>query len=327
MMGRENFEPMLKSEKKNPRGEIKEAEKLLFEVETPYAKFFILYNIHIGSISAKLLPDVDGFVLERILTADPPGGSVADFSSEGLYKNIYQKAVENNIPVFFPDISSATLPKRAKLKKVLSNFIPAALGAAFGLKMIEVSKNELEKIKANRNASISRRDFIKSMAKIVGAGTLGLSVQLPTIGNVFDVLAASYYHIEPNETSKMILENSQKTPDLKDFPRLLFKGDIVSFGREYLMAQKCKTIATSVGKQDGEKPTFCFVIGAAHHMIVDALQMDENKRKEKLMTIFSREQLEKEKKIMRLDFLPSNRGSHIARVSMISDDSFIDDKK
>jgi hypothetical protein len=293
----EMFKPL------RPTVEHRETEfKNVSQVETEVGKFKIMYSLHNFVANPKIVEGSDGIVLELLgETFDEAGmEKSADWIQEDRfspYKEVVREAAEKHVPVFLTDLSLKTMKSKEFRGTYGQDVFKEMVEKAFGAMGVFLSVNVL------LSEKMSRRDFLKKGAMAVAA--LGAYASFPLSKDILGEAETSLRTKEIDETS--VLRKGERLVDTAQYHTHPETRSLMVDARNDLFAQKSETIARSLGKSLGRKPSIAIVIGAGHVGLERSLQKSGDDRlgfiREKLGSNIGNEKL-----IARLDFSDEEEG-------------------
>jgi hypothetical protein len=274
------------------------SEKNIVRIETPEAKYNIVYGNHLIEQSSENIGLSDAVIIET---------GVEDYTTESKaelvmnerevtniqYNKIIETLAKNQKPIYFADLSQAS----PYLYHMFTGLLAAE--SIVGLSLLEsLARGATKKITENKK--MNRRNFLKSSIQ----GIAGLYLSSPLIAKLFTAVSAVESGGKSNEQS--ILRKTERTVDAIDesiHPEL--HGVLITL-RNHLLAQKTTTIADSI-KTNNKKTEISVVIGAGHHRIEDALKKTAKDRLEIIKKMLNSPMLNSEaraniSKIARSDF-------------------------
>lgn len=329
-----------------PKNENPEKEKNTVEVETLNAFYNVLFNIHNLPIREEMIPPSDAFLLEYV--ADYPNLLKQGFEEylsgarerlhlseeeyealrqkhaimdvQILYQNIIKRAKKERKPLFIPDINRALYNKKemSSDKEAIIKIIEAVLGCS----LVVMSVTDAAKI-IKSNEPVTRREFLKKGAKIIGQLSGAAYLGAPRVAEIAIKNAAEYYMLEPTKERLGNLQKAQKTYEMIEKTNPLDSQPTFTVDtRNALIAQKAEAVAEVMEKELGRKPELSLAIGALHFGIVESLQQTSAQRMKKLKNDLG-EHLAEENRIIRIDFLPDEAGENEkAKITIIEDPAF-----
>ena len=320
-----NFEnpPTLAPEKPDDTPK-KELPKNVVELETANGKYKIAYVSHIVETNPKVMEDCDAVILEGWNKYDKKeiAEGLDPQKASPQYKELVRSAIEQKKPIFLFDITEKYLKEEIVIGKgLLADPILKYLETATGAGLIYSGAKKM--VKAENN--LSRRDFLKSGAKILG----GIYFAYP---GVLDTILESGKE-EPDETSlSRKFEKSERDIRYTIHPELNPK--LMLGTRNCLAAQKSETISKILENELNKKPTLSLVIGANHHGVEDLLKDSPENRLKTLKKDLGKD-FTSQKFIARIDFVDRSEiplqeqkdklrfpGDTVAKITIFPDPSF-----
>jgi hypothetical protein len=265
-------------------------------ISSKNADYKIVYSSHLRKNNPEDVKGSDAIFLEFMFDYSKEG-EVEDIidkqlNQDGQYSEIIKYAAENNIPVYFVDLSLKTLEGKdfhGIENAIKKNLIPV-LGLTAGYKLI---KSSVKDMKTN---GVTRRSFLKTLGKTM----IGAYASTPGLEPVSALASTKLSQHEPDENSSM--RHAQRDlSKLNDSIHPYLKSYRME-GRNCLIAHKAEIIAEDLSDKLGHKPRLSIVIGAMHVDIEDDLKMDDIDRVRQLSKYFNNTEIENEKTIVRIDF-------------------------
>lgn len=246
-----------------PRNKIRENEGLpnnITTVETANGIFRIIYGIHIFTENKASIQGVHGLVLESAVDnhttatqAERMINGEYGYKTGIQYKEIIKHCEEENIPIFFADLTSSTLPIE----------ISFLIGTTEKFTALRIIYSRLFQIMRDKTM-LTRKDFLK-----FAVGAFFSTSLFSAMTGVSAIIAGNG---KSSQFNKLIESFDEKIhPETKRIALTL---------RNYLFAQKLYTIARKMKAlgQNNQKPTIAISIGGRHHGIEDALRKTDYER-------------------------------------------------
>lgn len=316
--------PLVLEPEKQPGQKNKELPKNVVEIETVSAKYKIAYVSHFVETNPEVMKDCDAIVLEG--WTDYTEKEVA----EGLdpkkkmspqYKELILSAIEQKRPIFLFDLTEEYFKKdKIRGKALLSDHWLKNLEAVLGAGLIYSGANKI----AKKESTLSRRDFIKNSAKILG----GIYFAYPKILDA----ALEDENKEPDESS-LSRKFERRERDIRHTIHPELNPGKLLGTRNCLAAQKSETISRILADELDKKPSISLVMGAHHHGVENLLKEDQESRIKKLQEDLGKD-FESQRFIARIDFLDRtevpfkeqvklhNSGNTVAKITIFPDPAF-----
>lgn len=239
------------------------------EVETPSAKYDIVYSLHNQPVKPETIEQADAIILELVgnyETQEKVQKHMEFISREQhTYHQIIKSAAEKQKPVFLVDMSTDAYATRrdAALNVVLLPVIEAMIAAGLVFSGIKgVAKKE----------KMDRRSFLKLGAKMTAAAYLSL----PQASRLLSFVSTDYFRQVPDEES-FSRKTEKFVHKIKSSSHPELYSNVVNV-RNNLIAEKSEAIARMLNKKLGRKPQLALLTGASHFGLEESLSSDPFER-------------------------------------------------
>ena len=272
-------------------------EKNIVQIETPNAKYKIIYGIHELEQSPEVIKDSDGLIIEGVGNYTTPE-KVKEFIEIIEKEPQRQKLIEycraHHKSLYLTDINEILLAyyKEANILHRLET-VAGIFSSVWGLG--DYIKEKFPKpASVGSDDNLSRRDFLKKIK--TGAKTIaGAYLLMPELSNQLGHLIK-----QPDESSlsrkidrALISANETVHPEIYDI--------MVTF-RNYLIAQKAEYIAQLKKAQTQTIPELSILLGAGHSGIESVLKKSTAERIEFIKKQIKRNKFLKQPLITQVDF-------------------------
>lgn len=235
-------------------------------VETPEARFRIIYGAHTTEQDPRDLGNSDALILESgsyNYLDENPVSVMRQLAENEQYKKISQTAKEKERPIFLADLPTS-------LVKVLLYAGLKGAEITVGIAILQALYADIKS-----QSGVSRRNFLKKMIK--GGAGLWLSPQAPGVAAYF--MGGQLDERTARRTISRFLTdlNEEIHPETEAAALTL---------RNYIMAQKMETIARELKTRD-RKSEVAIVLGASHTGIEKVLEKKTEERNKIIDTLLS----------------------------------------